>query len=102
MKIKTHRTTVLSLFLYGYETWSVTSRVDRRLRVFKNRVLRKVFMPKREKVTGEWRRLHCEAPPTLYKYFFGISCTFQETAEVVALVNLQFVSFHMSSISLNI
>jgi hypothetical protein len=102
VKIKTHRTTVLSLVLYGYETWSITSREDRRLRVFENRVLRKVFMPKREKVTGNWRRLCREAPHALYKYFFGTSCTFQETAEVVALVNLQFVSFHMSSISLNI
>jgi len=44
--------------LYGYETWSLTLREERRLRVFENRVLRKVFGPKRDDVTGEWRKLH--------------------------------------------
>jgi len=44
----------------GCETWSVTRREGRRLRVFENRVLRKIFGPERDKVTGEWRRLHNE------------------------------------------
>ena len=44
--------------LYGCETWSLTLRKEHRLRVFKNRVLRKIFGPKRDEVTGEWRRLH--------------------------------------------
>ena len=42
----------------GYETWLLTLREERRLRVFENRVLRKVFGPNRDEVTGEWRKLH--------------------------------------------
>jgi len=52
--------------LYGYETWSLTLREECRLRVFENRVLRKVFGPKRDKVTGEWRKLHNEELNDLY------------------------------------
>ena len=43
---------------YGCETWSLTLREERRLRVFENRVLREIFGPKRDEVTGEWRKLH--------------------------------------------
>jgi len=46
--------------LYGCETWSFTLRDERRLRVFENRVLRRMFGPKRDDVTGEWRELHNE------------------------------------------
>jgi hypothetical protein len=46
--------------LYEYETWSLTLREDRRLRVFENRVMRKIFGPKRDEVKGEWRKLHEE------------------------------------------
>ena len=52
--------------LYGCETWSLTLREERRLRVFENRVLRKVFGPKRDEVTGEWRKLHNEELNDLY------------------------------------
>jgi len=52
--------------LYGCETWSLTYREDCRLRVFENRVLRRVFGPKRDEVTGEWRRLHYEELNDLY------------------------------------
>ena len=48
------------MVLYRCETWSLTLREERRLRVFENRVLRKVFGPKRDEVTGEWRKLHNE------------------------------------------
>jgi hypothetical protein len=58
LKIKTYRTIILCVVLYGCETWSLTLRDERRLRVFENRVLRKVFGPKRDEVTGEWRKLH--------------------------------------------
>ena len=58
-KIKIHKTIIL-LFLYGGETWSLTLREERRLRAFENRVLRRVFGPKRDEVTGEWRKLHNE------------------------------------------
>jgi hypothetical protein len=44
--------------LYGCETWSLTLREEHRLRVFENRVLRGIFGPKRDEVTGEWRMLH--------------------------------------------
>jgi len=46
--------------LYGCETWSLTLRKERRLSVFENRVLRRIFGPKRDEVTGEWRKLHDE------------------------------------------
>jgi len=52
--------------LYGCETWSLTLREERRLKVFENRVLRKVFGPKRDEVTGEWRKLHDEDLKDLY------------------------------------
>jgi len=51
---------------YGCETWSLTLREERRLRVFENRVLRKVFGPKIDEVTGEWRKLHNEELNDLY------------------------------------
>ena len=54
------------MVLYGCETWSLTLREERRLRVFKNRVLRRVFGPKRDEVTGEWRKLHNEELNDLY------------------------------------
>ena len=54
------------MVLYGCETWSLTLREERRLRVFENRVLRKVFGPKRDEVTGEWTKLHNEELNDLY------------------------------------
>ena len=63
---KIYRTIILPLVLYGYETWSLTSREERRLRVFENRVLRRVFGPRRDDVTGEWRKLHNEELNDLY------------------------------------
>ena len=55
-----YRTIILPVVLYGCETWSLTLREERRLRLFENRVLRRVFGPKRGEVTGEWRKLHNE------------------------------------------
>ena len=54
------------IVLYGCETWSLTLREERRLRVFENRVLRRIFGPKRDGVTGEWRKLHNEELNDLY------------------------------------
>ena len=51
---------------YGCETWSLTLSEERRLRVFENRVLRGIFGPKRDAVTGEWRKLHNEKLNDLY------------------------------------
>jgi hypothetical protein len=52
--------------LVGYETWSLTLREEGRLRVFGNRVLRSIFGPKRDEVTGEWKRLHNKEIYALY------------------------------------
>jgi len=54
------------LFLYGCETWSLTLREERRQRVFEKRLLRRIFGFKRDKVTGEWRKLHNEEFNDLY------------------------------------
>jgi len=66
LKIKIYGTIILPVVQYGCETWSLTLREERRLRVFENRVLRRVFGPKRYKVTGEWRKLHNEELRDLY------------------------------------
>jgi hypothetical protein len=60
LKIRIFRTTILPVVLYGCETWSLTLKEERRLRLFENRVLRRIFGPKREEVTGESRKLHNE------------------------------------------
>ena len=61
LKVKIYRTIIFPVVLYGCETWSVTLREERRLRV-----LRRIFGPKREEVTGEWRKLHNEELNDLY------------------------------------
>ena len=58
LKIKIYRTVILPVVLYGCETWSLTLREERKLRVFVNMVLRRIFEPRRQEVTGDWRRLH--------------------------------------------
>jgi len=58
LKMKIYRTVILPVVLCGCETWSLTLREERRLRVFENRVLRGIFGAKRDEVTGEWRKLH--------------------------------------------
>ena len=65
LKIKIYITIILPVVLYGCETLSLTLREERRLWVFENRVLR-LFGPKRDKVTGEWRKLHNEELRDLY------------------------------------
>jgi hypothetical protein len=59
VKVKIYNTIILPV-LYGCETWSVTLREEHRLRVFEIRVLRRMFGPKRDEVTGEWRKFHNE------------------------------------------
>jgi hypothetical protein len=58
IKIKIYRTIILPVALYGCETCSLTVRKESRLRFFENKVLRRIFGPKRDEVTGEWRRIH--------------------------------------------
>jgi hypothetical protein len=59
-RIRIYETIILPVVLYGCETWSLTLRKGRRLRVFENREQRRIFGPKRDEVTGEWRKLHNE------------------------------------------
>ena len=66
LKIKIYRTVILPVVLYGCETWSLTLREERKLRVFENRVLRKISGPRRDVATGEWRRLHNKELNDLY------------------------------------
>jgi len=56
IKIMMYRTVILNIVLYGCETWSLTLREERRLKMFENRLLRRIFGPKRDKVTGEWKK----------------------------------------------
>jgi hypothetical protein len=65
LKIKVNKTVILSFVLYGCETWSLTLREGHRLRIFENRVLRKIFGPKREE-DGSWRKLHNDELHNLY------------------------------------
>jgi hypothetical protein len=60
IKITIYRSIILPVVLYGWETWPLTLNKERKLRVFENRVLRRIFGPKREKVTEEWKKLHNE------------------------------------------
>ena len=66
LKIKIYGTIILPLVLYGCETWSLTLWEECRLRVFENRMLRRISGPKRHEVTGEWRKLHNEELSDLY------------------------------------
>ena len=66
VKIKIYRTIILPVVLYWCETWSLTLREEHRLRVFENRVLRRIFGPRRDEVAREWRKLHNEELNDLY------------------------------------
>jgi hypothetical protein len=72
IKIKICVSIILPVVLYGCETWSLTLREERRLRVFENRVLRRIFGSKRDAAAGEWRKVHnkerndCTFPQILF------------------------------------
>jgi hypothetical protein len=66
VKVKIYKSIILPVVLYGFETWSVTFKEEHRLRVFENRVLRRIFGCKRDEVMGEWRKLHNEELHNLY------------------------------------
>jgi hypothetical protein len=66
LEVKIYKTIILPVVMYGCETWSLTLREEHRLRVFENRVLRRFFGPKRDEVTGEWRKLHNRELHNLY------------------------------------
>jgi hypothetical protein len=66
LKIKIYKTIILPVVLYWCETWSLTLREEHRLRVFQNIVLRRIFGPKRDEVTGDWSKLHNPELRNLY------------------------------------
>jgi hypothetical protein len=66
LKVKIYKTIILPVVLYGCETWSLTLREEYRLKVFENRVLRRIFGPKRDEVMGDWRKLHSGELHNLY------------------------------------
>jgi len=66
LKIKIYRTIIFLVVFNGCGTWSLTLREERRLRVFENRVLRRIFGSERDEVIGEWRKQHNEELNDLY------------------------------------
>ena len=66
MKFKIHKTIILAVVLFDFETWSLTLRKESRLRVIENRILRTISGPKRD-VNGKWRRLHNKKLHSLYR-----------------------------------
>ena len=66
LKVNTYKTIILPVVLYGGETWSLALREEQRLRMFENKVLRKIFGTKRDTITGEWRKLHNDELHALY------------------------------------
>jgi hypothetical protein len=65
-KIRIYKTIILPVVLYGRETWSLTVREEHKLKVFENRVLRRIFGLKRDEMTIGWRKLHNEELHDLY------------------------------------
>jgi hypothetical protein len=115
--MKIYRTIILPVVLYGCgcKTWSLTLREKRKLRVFENRVLRRVFGPKRDEVTGEWRKLHNEDLNNLYSWesynvfnYTILLCRYYQSPTVqgtvsrmVAQWNIIFLFAYLSIYSLN-
>jgi len=66
LKFKIYIIIILPVVFYGCETWSLTLREEMKLKLFRNMVLRRIFGPRRDEVTGEWRRLNNEELNDLY------------------------------------
>ena len=66
LKVKTYKTIILPVVLYGCETWSLTLRQEHRLRMFENKEHRKIVGAKKDEITGEWRKLHNAELDALY------------------------------------
>jgi hypothetical protein len=66
VKVRIYKTIILPVVVYGCETWPLRIREKHKLRVFENRVLRRILGPKRDGVTGGWRKLHNEELHNLY------------------------------------
>ncbi|KAJ4438181.1 hypothetical protein ANN_14120, partial [Periplaneta americana] len=72
LKVRIYKTVILPVLLYGCETWTLTLREEHRLRVFENKVLRKIFGAKQDEITGEWRKLHNAELHALILYCFSV------------------------------
>jgi hypothetical protein len=68
VKVKIYKTMIVLVVFYGCETWSLTLKVEHRLGVFDNRLLRRIFGPKGDEVTYEWRKVHNEELHILYSF----------------------------------
>jgi hypothetical protein len=77
VKIRIYRTIILSVVLHGSETWSLTLREKDRLGVFENRVLLGILEPKKDEVTGSWRKLHNEELHNLHSSASKLECSSQ-------------------------
>jgi hypothetical protein len=66
LKVRIYKIIILPVVLYGCETWSLTVREEHKLRLFENRVLRRIFGPKKDRLTGGWIKLHNEELHNLY------------------------------------
>jgi hypothetical protein len=66
VKVRIYKTIILPVVLYGCETWSLTVREEHKLRVIENRVFRRIFGPKKDRVTGRWRKWHNEELHNFY------------------------------------
>jgi hypothetical protein len=85
MGIKIYRTIILPVVMYGCQTWPLTLREECRLRVFENRVFRRIFGPKKDEVTREWRKLLTEELNDMYSspnIFRGFPCFFSVIRQV--------------------
>jgi hypothetical protein len=68
VKIRIYKTIIFPVVLYGCEAWSLTLREEHRLRVFKNRVPRRMFESKKDEIMGDWRKIHNEE----LNYFYSL------------------------------
>jgi hypothetical protein len=66
VEVKIHKTIILPVVLYGCKTWSLTLQEEQRLRVFENTVLKRIVGPRRDEITGYWRKMHKEELQLLY------------------------------------
>ena len=92
LKVKQYKTIILPVVLYGCETWSLTLREERRLRVLENKVLRKIFGAKKDEITGEWRKLHNAELHALYSSSNIIRNLKIETTEMERIITNKKIS----------
>jgi hypothetical protein len=90
LKVRIHETIILPVVLYGCETWSLTVREEHKLRVFENKVLRRIFGPKRDGVMGGWRKLYNEELHNLYRFvqMCTQNCLYEHSVTTISFVAL--------------